>query len=52
LNPSQPNRFIEKRYTIPTDVLAAGGSVVIKFVAEPGSLAGGIYELRLMRPSP
>jgi DUF1680 family protein len=52
LNQPRPNQFIEKRYLIPADVLAAtGGSVVIKFVAEPGSLAGGIYDLRLDRPS-
>jgi hypothetical protein len=44
-------RFIEKRYSIPAQVLAAApnGRVTVKFVAKVW-LAGGVYDVRLMRP--
>jgi DUF1680 family protein len=43
--------FIEKRYEIPASVLMAAkdGKVTIRFVAKQW-LAGGLYEVRLMRP--
>ncbi len=43
--------FVEKRYDVPAAVLAsaADGRVTIKFVARKG-LAGGVYDVRLLRP--
>jgi len=43
--------FVEKLYVIPPAVLAAapGGRVTIKFVARK-SLAGGVFDVRLLRP--
>jgi len=45
--------FIEKNYSIPPTVLAAGkaGRVVIRFVAKQG-LAGGLFDVRLLRAGP
>jgi hypothetical protein len=45
--------FIEKKYSIPPAVLAAGkaGRVVIRFVAKQG-LAGGLFDVRLLRAGP
>ena len=45
--------FIEKNYSIPPAVLAAGkaGRVVIRFVAKQG-LAGGLFDVRLLRAGP
>jgi hypothetical protein len=37
-------------FAIPASVVAAsGGKLVVKFVARPGSLAGGLYGVRLLR---
>jgi hypothetical protein len=52
LKAEKRGNFIEKRYTIPAAVLASApeGRVTIKFVARNG-LAGGVYDVRLMKPS-
>ena len=51
LKAEKPGEFIEKRYSIQPTVLAAAadGRVTIKFVAKVW-VAGGIYDLRLMKP--
>ncbi len=51
LKAERPGEFIEQRYAIPAEVLAAApeGRVTVKFVAKVW-LAGGIYDLRLMKP--
>ena len=53
LTAAHPGAFFEKRYPIPAPVLSAAtdnGRVTIRFAAKVG-LAGGVYDLRLMRPS-
>jgi len=51
LKGSKPNKFLVKRYSIPESVLQAvpDGRVTIKFVATQW-LAGGVYDVRLLRP--
>lgn len=51
LDGSHPGRFFEKRYPLSPEVLAAGanGRVTVKFIART-SVAGGVFDLRLMRP--
>lgn len=51
LEASAPDRFVEHRYPLPPELIAAHpeGAVPIRFVAHPGSLAGGVYEVRLLR---
>jgi uncharacterized protein len=51
LKGEKPGEFFERRYPIPADVLAAAtdGRVTIKFVAQTW-VAGGVYDVRLMRP--
>jgi uncharacterized protein len=49
LTAKQPGKFFEKRYRIPANVLAAAnGRVTIKFVAKEW-VAGGVFDVRLMR---
>ncbi|WCJ58065.1 glycoside hydrolase family 127 protein [Fontisphaera persica] len=52
LNNNQPGQFFEKRYRIPDALLArtTNGRVVIRFAAKPGALAGGVFDVRLMKP--
>jgi hypothetical protein len=49
LNGEKPGSFIEKRYSISTDMLPVGsGRITIKFIAKEW-VAGGVFDLRLMR---
>ena len=52
LDNSKPGQFFEKQYSLPAKVLSgvADGRITIKFSAKPGSGAGGVYDLRLMKP--
>ncbi len=52
LKGAQPGKFFERRYPIPADILqsAANGRITVKFVAK-NWLAGGVYEVRLVRSS-
>lgn len=51
LRNQRPGEFIEKRYPIPPGVLssATNNRMSIRFVAKQG-VAGGLFEVRLMRP--
>lgn len=51
LKAEKPREFIEKTYRLPAEVLAAAtdGRVIIRFVAKEW-VAGGVYDVRLMRP--
>jgi hypothetical protein len=48
LDGTQPDRFVEAAYAIPAD-LAASGLLRVRFVAKPGSRAGGVYDVRLLK---
>jgi len=52
LNNSKPGEFLEKRYSIPANVLssAAGGRITIKFSSKSGGV-GAVYDVRLMKPN-
>jgi hypothetical protein len=51
LKGEKPGEFFERRYPIPAGVISAApnGHVTIRFSARPGSLAGGVFDVRLMR---
>jgi len=51
LTGEKPNHFIEKRYPIPSDILQAAGNgrLTIRFAAKQ-RLAGGLYDVRLLKP--
>lgn len=53
LRAPQPNEFIDVRYPIPEELLAGlpASKVTVKFVASEGSMAGGIYDVRLLNAS-
>ncbi len=50
LDGSHGDEFYTVDYAIPAEVIkAANGVFTVKFEAEPGSVAGGIFEVRLMK---
>ncbi|NVD69893.1 glycoside hydrolase family 127 protein [Duganella sp. BJB1802] len=48
LDATAPQEIYTKDYAIPP-AMAAGGKLTVKFVARQGSMAGGLYGLRLLR---
>lgn len=51
LDGSLGNEFVEVDYSLPQEVIdkASGKPLKLKFVAHPGSVAGGIYYIRLLK---
>jgi DUF1680 family protein len=51
LTGGQPGRFFERRYRIPSEAVQAldKGLLAIRFVGREASLAGGVFDVRLMR---
>ncbi|MCJ8164320.1 glycoside hydrolase family 127 protein [Pontibacter sp. E15-1] len=50
LDGSHGDQFFEEDYTLPESLLAKKSKMLqVKFVAHKGSVAGGIYEVRLMK---
>ena len=50
LDGSHGDEFYTEDYVIPADVLKqAMGQITVKFVASQGSIAGGVYEVRLLK---
>jgi hypothetical protein len=52
LDGEKPGEFFERRYQLPETVISAGAHarLTIRFSAHAGSLAGGVFDVRLMRP--
>ncbi|MEN6306986.1 MAG: beta-L-arabinofuranosidase domain-containing protein [Anaerohalosphaeraceae bacterium] len=52
LTGEKPNHFVEKRYTVSSEILqaAVNGRLTVRFAAS-GGLAGGLYDVRLLGPS-
>lgn len=48
LTGSSPNRFFDKDYSIPSNLLG-NGKIRVKFEARSGSTAGGVFFVRLIR---
>ncbi len=53
LDGSRMGEFVEKRYVLPPVVIdaAKNGHVLVRFAGRDGSLAGGVFDVRLMRPA-
>jgi hypothetical protein len=50
LDGKEPDRFVEETYRIPDGVVRPlDQAVTVRFVAKPGSRAGGVYDVRLLR---
>ena len=50
LDGSDGDRFISKRF--PLAKAASGRTIVVKFAAKPGSIAGGVFDVRTVRRNP
>ncbi len=49
LRMNKPGEFFDERYPIPPALTKGKSKVTVRFQAQPGSLAGGVFGLRTMR---
>ena len=49
LNHNRPGEFFDEEVALPAEALAGQPAVTIKFQAQPGNLAGGVFDVRLLR---
>ena len=48
LNFNQPGEFYDAEYDLPKESLAGQGLITVKIQAQPGKIAGGVYDLRVV----
>jgi len=48
LNFNQPGEFFDAEYALPDDVTAGRKSITVKIQAQPGKIAGGVFDLRVV----
>jgi hypothetical protein len=49
LDRQKPGEFVEVAYKIPSSLAAGKERVTVKFQAHPGNIAGGVFDIRLLR---
>ena len=49
LQNKQPNKFYDELYHLPADLTKGKEKVEVKFQAQPGAFAGGVFGARIMR---
>jgi hypothetical protein len=50
LHMDKPEKFWEKTYPLPAELIAGKKKVTVKFQAKPGNFAGGVFGIRVVRP--
>ena len=49
LTGKQPNAYLYVTYPIPAELTQGKNSVIVRFAAQPGKIAGGLFDLRVLR---
>jgi uncharacterized protein len=49
LNNNKPGDFFDAVYPLPPEITKGKQNVTVKFAAHPGNLAGGLFDLRVLR---
>jgi len=49
LNRNKPDEFFAVEYPIPEKLTAGKQQVTVTFQAHPGNIAGGLFDLRMLR---
>jgi len=49
---NEPGKFFDVEYPIPQDLMRGKTKITVKFQAEPGATAGGIFGLRILEANP
>lgn len=52
LEQNRPGEFFDATYPIPTETSAGKKKISVRFQAEPGSRAGGVFDVRIVKDSP
>ncbi len=51
LNMNSPGAFFDVEYPLPPELHSGKSSLIVKFQALPKQIAGGVYDLRVVRPT-
>ena len=51
LNAGAPDVFFDVEYDIPTELTEGKTSVVVRFAGHEGSITGGLYDCRMLKPA-
>lgn len=49
LDRNQPDRFFDQIYPLPSDLRRGKKTITVRFQAHPGNIAGGVFDLRVLR---
>ena len=49
---NQPDKFFDVEYPLPQDLMRGKTKITVRFQAEPGATAGGIFGLRILEAKP
>jgi hypothetical protein len=49
---NQPGKFFDVEYPLPEDLTRGKTKITVRFQAEPGATAGGIFGLRILTAAP
>ncbi len=49
LNNNKPNEFFDATYPIPAELTQGKSKVTVRFQAQPGAMAGGVFGVRLLK---
>jgi DUF1680 family protein len=52
LDRNHPDDFFDVTYPLPTELTRGKQQVTVRFQAHPGNFAGGVFGLRVVKPSP
>jgi hypothetical protein len=45
-----PDRFWQKEYRLPGELIGGKPKATVRFQAKPGNFAGGVFGIRVVRP--
>ena len=51
LNQKHPGEFFDVEYALPEGMTAGQSKITAKFQADPGQIAGGLFDLRVLKPN-
>lgn len=52
LRQNAPDKFFEQKYPIPEHITKGRDQINVRFQAQPGAWAGGVFDVRLLVPEP
>lgn len=52
LNHDAPGKFMDVKYPVPEELTRGKNKVTVRFQADPGNMAGGVFDCAVLKPAP